>query len=70
MYIGNVILIKSVSSTRVPSISVEYFLNVAQFLNNTYVAALSGCFLWGSVPATVAAIVLVTVIFPEIYASE
>ena len=53
-------------------ISVLQFLNGAQFLNNTCVAALSGCFLWGSPPATAAAIVLVTVIFhvTKIYASE
>ena len=44
MYIGIVILIKSVSSTRVPSISVEHFLNGAQFLTTACVAALSGCF--------------------------
>ena len=72
MYIGIVKLIKFASSTRVPSISVEQFLNVAQFLNTTCVAASSGCFLWGSIPATTATIVLVTVIFPltKIYASE
>ena len=32
-----VILIKSASSTRVPSISVERFSNGAQFLNATFV---------------------------------
>ena len=69
LYIGIVILIKSVSSTRVPSVSVEHFSNGAQFLNPTCVAALSGCFLWGLSPA---AIVLVIVIFPvtKIFASE
>ena len=58
-------------------ISVLQFLNGAQFLNTTCVAASSGCFLWGSPPAAaaaaaVAAIALVTVIFPvtKIYASE
>ena len=42
----------------------------AQFLNTTCVAALSGCFCWRLPPATAAAIVLVTVIFPatKIYA--
>ena len=35
LYIDLVILIKSGSSTRVPSISVEHFLNGAQFLNTT-----------------------------------
>ena len=52
-------------------VSVLQSLNGAQFLNTTCVAALSGCFLWGSPPAA-AAIVLVTVIFPvtKIYASE
>ena len=72
MYIGIVILIKSGSSTRVPSISVENFLNGAQFLNTTCVAATSGCFLRGSLPATVAATVLVTTIFSitKTYASE
>ena len=75
MYIGIVILIKSVSSTRVPSISVEHFLNGAQFLNTTCVASVSGGFLWGSVPEgepAGTAIVLVTVIFPvnKIHASE
>ena len=65
-------MIKSGSSTRVPSISVENFLNGAQFLNTTCVAATSRCFLQGSLPATVAATVLVTVIFSvtKIYASE
>ena len=56
-------MIKSGSSTRVPSISVENFLNGAQSLNTTCVAATSGCFLRGSLPATIAATVLVTVIF-------
>ena len=53
-------------------ISVLQSLNGAQFLNTTCVAALSGCFLWGSTPATAAAIVLVTAIFPvtKIYALE
>ena len=71
LYIGIVILIKSLSSARVPSISVEHFLNGAQFLNTTCVAAVSACFLWESAPAA-AAIVLVTVIFPvtKIYWSE
>ena len=52
-------------------ISVLKFLNGAQFLNTTCVAASSGCFLWG-LPPPAAAIVLVTVIFPvtKIYASE
>ena len=65
---GVVILIKSVSSTRVSSISVEHFLNGAKFINTTCVAALSDCFLWTGLPA----IVLVIVIFPvtKIYASE
>ena len=52
-------------------ISVLQFLNGAQFLNATCVAATSGCFLQrGLLPA--AAIVLVTTIFPvtKIYASE
>ena len=75
MYIGIVILIKFASSTRVPSISVEHFSNGAQFLNTTCVAASSGCFLWGWIPAgelVGTAIVLVTVIFPitKIDASE
>ena len=75
MYIGIVLLIKFASSTRVPSISVEHFSNGAQFLNATCVAAVSGCFLWGRVPAGAlvgAAIVLVTAIFlvTKIYASE
>ena len=73
LYIGIVTLIKSVSLTRVPSISVEHFLNVAQFLLINCIAASSGCFLWGSLPAAAAAaIVLVTVIFSvtKIYASE
>ena len=53
-------------------ISVLGSLKGAQFSNITCVAALSGCFLWGSAPATSAAIVLVTVIFPvtKIYTSE
>ena len=53
-------------------ISVLQSLNGAKFLNITCIAALSGCFLWGSPPAAAAAIVLVTVIFPvtKIYASE
>ena len=53
-------------------ISVLQFLNGAQFLNTTCVAASSGCFLWGSPPAAAAAIALVTVIFPvtKIYASK
>ena len=61
-------MIKSASSTRVPSISVEHFLNDAQFLNRTCVAASSGCFISAGSPA----IVLVKVIFPvtKIYASE
>ena len=68
-------LVKSVSSTRVPSISVEHFLNGAQFLNITCVAAASGCFLWGWVPTgepAGTAIVLVTVISPvtKIYVSQ
>ena len=68
-------LIKSVSSTKVPSIFVEHFLNGAQVLNINCVAASSDCFLWGWGPAgepAGTAIVLVTVIFPvtEIYASE
>ena len=52
----------------VPSISVEQFLNGAQFLNTTCVAASSDCFLRTGLPA----IVIVTVIFPvtKIYASE
>ena len=68
LYIAIVILIKFVSSTRVPSISVKHFLNGAQFLNTTCVAALSGCFLWTGLPV----IVLVTVIFSvtKIYVSE
>ena len=72
MYIGIVILIKFVSSTRVPSVSVKHFSNGAQFLNTTCVTALSGCFLWGLLPATAAAIVFGTVIFPvtKIYPSE
>ena len=47
-------------------------ISVLQFLNTTCVVALSGYFLWGSQPATSAAIVLVTVIFPvtKIYTSE
>ena len=53
----------------------EHFSNGAQFLNATCVAAVSGCFLSGSVPAGEPArtvIVLATVIFPvtKIYASE
>ena len=53
-------------------ISVLQFINGAQFLNTSCVAALSGCFLWGLPSATAPAIVLVTVIFPvtEIYAPE
>ena len=57
-------------------ISVLQFLNSAQFLNTTCVAALSTWFFCGSSPsaaaAAAAAIVLVTVIFPvtKIYASE
>ena len=64
-------MIRSASSTRVPSISVEHFSNGAQFLNATCVAASGSCFLWG-LPSATAAIVLVTVIFPvtKIYASE
>ena len=54
-------------------ISVLQFLNGAQFLNTTCVAALSTWFLCGSphAAAAAAAIVLVTVIFPatKIYAS-
>ena len=64
-------------STKVPFVSVLNLLNGVQFLNTTCVAAVSGCFLWGSSPAAAAAaaaaaIVLVTVIFPvtKIYASE
>ena len=53
----------------------EHFLNGAQFLNNTCVAAASGCFLWGWVPTgepAGTAIVLVTVISPvtKIYVSQ
>ena len=50
-------------------ISVLQSLNGAKFLNITCIAALSGCFLWGS-PSAAAAIVLVTVIFSvtKIYA--
>ena len=75
MYIGIVILIKFASSARVPSTSVEHFSDGAQFLNTTCVAATSGCFVRGRVPAgepVGTAIVLVTVIFPvtKIYASE
>ena len=75
LYIGIVILIKSVSSTKVPSIFVEHFLNGAQILNITCVAASTDFFLWGWGPAgepAGTAIILVTVIFPvtEIYASE
>ena len=49
-------LIKSASSTRVPSISVEHFSNGAKFLNATFVLLLPP----------------VTLIFPvtKIYASE
>ena len=49
-------------------ISVLQFLNGAQFLNTTCVAASSGCFLWTGLLA----IVLVTVTVPvtKIYASE
>ena len=53
-------------------ISVLQSSDGTQFLNTTCVAALSGCFLWALPPATAAAIVPVTVIFPvtKIYASE
>ena len=53
-------------------ISVLQFVNGAQFLNTTCVAASSGCFLWGLPPVATAAIVLVTVVFliTKIYASE
>ena len=42
MYIGIVILIKSVPSIKVSIISVLQFLNGAQLLNSTCVAALLG----------------------------
>ena len=67
LYINIVILIKFASSTRVPSISVEYFSNGAQLLNTTCVAASSTCIVWGWVPAgepSGRTIVLVTAIFP------
>ena len=57
-------------------ISVLQFLNGVQFLNTICVAESSDYFLWGlptaAAAAAVAAIVLVTVIFPvtKIYASE
>ena len=56
-------------------ISVLESINVAQLLNATCAAAISGCFSFfrvGGLPTTLAAIVLVTVIFPvtKIYASE
>ena len=65
-------LIKSVSSIKVSIISVLHFSNVAQFLNISCVAALSGCFLWIGLSPAVVAIDLVTLIFPvtKIYASE
>ena len=56
LYIGIVMLIKSVSSTKVSFISVLHFSNCAQFLNTTCVAASLG----------VAVILPVT----KIYASE
>ena len=59
-------LIKFASSTRVPSISVEYFSNGAQFLNATCVIVSS------AISAVLAAFSLLTAIFPvaKIYASE
>ena len=58
MFIGIVILIKCVSTTRVPSISVEHFLNGAQFLNTACVAALSGCFSFLGIGGLAARLVL------------
>ena len=51
-------LIKFVSSTRVPSISVEHFSNGVQFLNATCVIAPS------AIPVVLAAFLLLTAIFP------
>ena len=58
---GFATLVKSVSSTKVSLISVVHYLNGAQFLNATCVAASISALLF-----------LVTVIFPvtKIYASE
>ena len=64
LYIGIVILIKSASSTRVPSISVEHFSNGAQVLNATCVIAPS------ATSAVSAPLLLLTAIFPERHASE
>ena len=59
-------LIKSALSINMSLISVLQFLNGAQFLNTTCVAALS------AISSVLAAFLLVTVIFPvtKIYASE
>ena len=72
MYIDIVISIKSASSTKVSLITLLYFLNSAQLLNATCVAAVTSCFLWGWAPALAAAMVLVRAIFPvtKVYASE
>ena len=71
MFIGIAILIKFASSTNVPSISVLQFLNGAQFLNATYVAALSGCFLLRRLlPSAAVVLVTATAQITKIYASE
>ena len=66
LYIGIVILIKFVSSTKVSFISVLHFSNGLQFLNAVGVIAPS------AISAVSVAFLLLTVIFPvtKIYASE